>query len=140
QTPVQGIAAGRKHPRHCFASRKSSARVRSAPRCLTASEPVSRWTPPKVDSGWIRDQEVGPSLLVGSNLDPVYQLVEKLPSIPSRHGVPNQIVRASRNPESVPSPTQATYPSGRINTPVGAVTAPITGSSHWPRYSASISW
>ena len=41
-------------------------------------------------------------------------------------------------PRSVPSPTQATYPSGRINTAVGAVTAPSTGSSHVPAYSASI--
>jgi hypothetical protein len=49
-----------------------------------------------------------------------------------RHGVPNQVLRASRNPVSVPSPTQATYPSGRTNTAVGAVTGPSTGSSHGP--------
>src|SRR6185503_5682492 len=52
---------------------------------------------------------------------------------------PNQVVRASRRPASVPSPTHATYPSGRINTAVGADTAPSTGSSHTPEYRASIS-
>ena len=45
-----------------------------------------------------------------------------------------------RESEVVRSPTQATYPSDRINTAVGAVTAPSTGSSHRPTYSASISW
>ena len=33
------------------------------------------------------------------------------------------MVSASASPASVCSPTQATYPSGRINTAVGAVTA-----------------
>ena len=46
------------------------------------------------------------------------------------HGDPNQVVSASRNPVSVPSPTQATWPSGRISTAVGAATSPSTGSSH----------
>ena len=55
-------------------------------------------------------------------------------------GGPNQVVSASGSPKWVPSPTQATYPSGRITTAVGAVTAPSTGSSHTPTYSASISW
>jgi hypothetical protein len=54
-------------------------------------------------------------------------------------GGPNQVVSASASCRSVPSPTQATYPSGRINTALGAVTAPNTGSSHTPPYSASIS-
>src|SRR5215831_5493492 len=53
---------------------------------------------------------------------------------------PNQVVRASRNPVSVPSPTQATYPSGRITMATGALTEHRTGSSHGPPYSASISW
>jgi D-alanyl-D-alanine carboxypeptidase (penicillin-binding protein 5/6) len=53
---------------------------------------------------------------------------------------PNQVVKASRSPASVPSPTQATYPSGRISTATGALTEPRTGSSHGPPYSASISW
>ena len=52
---------------------------------------------------------------------------------------PNQVVSASASPCSVRSPTQATYPSGRINTAVGAVTAPSAGSSHAPAYLASIS-
>ena len=39
-----------------------------------------------------------------------------------RHRDPNQVVSASRNPVSVPSPTQATYPSGRIRTAAGAAT------------------
>jgi hypothetical protein len=52
-------------------------------------------------------------------------------------GGPNQVVRASRRPWSVPSPTHATCPSGRINTAVGAATAPSTGSSHTPAYRAS---
>jgi len=43
---------------------------------------------------------------------------------------PNHLVSASKSPACVFSPTQATYPSGRINTAVGAVTAPITGSFH----------
>src|SRR5829696_4564217 len=52
-------------------------------------------------------------------------------------GGPNQVVSASGSPRWVRSPTQATYPSGRINTAVGAVTPPNTGSSHLPTYSAS---
>ena len=38
----------------------------------------------------------------------------------------------------VRSPTQATYPSGRINTALGAATVPSAGSSHGPTYLASI--
>lgn len=53
-------------------------------------------------------------------------------------GGPNQVVRASASPSWVRSPTQATYPSGRINTAVGAVTAPSAGSSHAPTCLASI--
>ncbi len=53
-------------------------------------------------------------------------------------GGPNQVVSASASPGWVRSPTQATYPSGRISTAVGAVTAPSAGSSHVPTYSASI--
>src|SRR5947208_15398938 len=52
--------------------------------------------------------------------------------------VPNQVVSASRNPASVPSPTHATYPSGLISTASGAATWPRTGSSQSPAYSASI--
>jgi hypothetical protein len=56
-------------------------------------------------------------------------------------GGPNQVVSASASPDWVgPSPTQATYPSGRISTDVGAGTAPITGSSHRPSCLASMSW
>src|SRR5919202_5629413 len=51
-------------------------------------------------------------------------------------GGPNQVLSASGSPRSVPSPTQTTYPSGRINTAVGAVTPPNAGSSHLPTYSA----
>ena len=47
-------------------------------------------------------------------------------------GGPNQVVRASRRPWSVPSEAHATCPSGRINTAVGAETTPSTGSSHGP--------
>jgi hypothetical protein len=47
-------------------------------------------------------------------------------------GGPNQVVSASASPSWVRSPTQATYPSGRINTAIGAVTAPSAGSSHVP--------
>src|SRR5215471_17854177 len=54
-------------------------------------------------------------------------------------GGPNQVVSASASPSPVRSPTQATYPSGLINTAVGAATAPIAGSSHAPTYSALIS-
>ena len=54
-------------------------------------------------------------------------------------GGPNQVVSASASPSWVRSPTQATYPSGRINTAVGAVTAPSAGSSHVPAYLASTS-
>ena len=49
-------------------------------------------------------------------------------------GGPNQVVSASASPCWVSSPTQATYPSGRIKTAVGAVTGPIAGSSHVPAY------
>src|SRR6266851_5527143 len=45
-------------------------------------------------------------------------------------GGPNQVVSAPASPSRVGSPTQATYPSGRINTAVGAVTGPRAGSSH----------
>ena len=48
------------------------------------------------------------------------------------------MVSASRNPVSVPSPTQATYPSGLISTAAGAATWPRAGSSHSPAYVASI--
>src|ERR1700674_5258060 len=58
--------------------------------------------------------------------------------IASRHGDPNQVVSASRNPVSVPSPTQATYPSGRMSTAAGAATWPRTGSSQLPAYLALI--
>ena len=47
-------------------------------------------------------------------------------------GGPNQVVSASASPGWVRSPTQATYPSGRTNTAVGAVTGPRAGSSHGP--------
>ena len=53
-------------------------------------------------------------------------------------GGPNQVVSASGSPGWVRSSTQPTYPSGRINTAVGAVTSPSTGSSHGPTYLASI--
>jgi hypothetical protein len=53
-------------------------------------------------------------------------------------GGPNQVLSASASSGWVRSPTQATYPSGRINTAVGAVTAPSAGSSHGPTYLASI--
>ena len=62
----------------------------------------------------------------------------KCPARYAAGGGPNQVVSASRSPRWVRSPTQATYPSGRINTAVGAVIAPSTGSSHLPPYSASI--
>ncbi len=52
------------------------------------------------------------------------------------HG-PNHVVSASRNPASVPSPTQATCPSGLISTAVGAGTEPSSGNSHGPAHSAS---
>jgi hypothetical protein len=47
-------------------------------------------------------------------------------------GDPNHLVNASASPCRVESPTQATYPSGRINTAVGAGTGPSAGSSHLP--------
>src|SRR6201987_803487 len=49
-------------------------------------------------------------------------------------GAPNQVLSASASPGWVRSPTQATYPSGRINTAVGAATSPIAGSSHVTAY------
>jgi hypothetical protein len=54
-------------------------------------------------------------------------------------GDPNQALNASASPASVPSPTHATWPSGRTSTAAGAVTAPSAGSSHVPPYSASTS-
>src|SRR5439155_13611452 len=59
------------------------------------------------------------------------------PSIASRHGDPNQVVSASLNPVSVPSPTQATYPSGLISTAAGAATRPRAGSSQSPLFMAA---
>src|SRR5215469_13845002 len=55
-------------------------------------------------------------------------------------GDPNQVASASASPSRVRSPAQATYPSGRISTAVGAGTAPTTGSSHTPPYLTSIDW
>ncbi len=49
---------------------------------------------------------------------------------------PNQVFIASSRPSCVPSPTQATYPSGRISTADGAETGPSAGSSHGPAYLA----
>src|SRR5436190_398560 len=49
-------------------------------------------------------------------------------------GYPNQVVSASLRSGWVSSPTQATYPSGRINTAVGADTKPNAGRSHGPSY------
>src|SRR5262245_45789877 len=54
-------------------------------------------------------------------------------------GGPNQVVSASTSPSRLGSPTQATYPSGRISMAAGAATAPMAGSSHGPTYLASIS-
>jgi hypothetical protein len=48
------------------------------------------------------------------------------------------VVSASASPSWVRSPAQATYPSGRTNTAVGAVTAPIAGSGPAPTYLALI--
>src|SRR6201999_40019 len=45
---------------------------------------------------------------------------------------PNQVPSASVSPASVPSPTHATWPSGRKSTAAGAATVPSTGSSHGP--------
>jgi hypothetical protein len=52
-------------------------------------------------------------------------------------GGPNHVVSASASPSWVRSPTQATYPSGLVNTAMGAVTVPIAGSSQVPTYLAS---
>jgi hypothetical protein len=53
-------------------------------------------------------------------------------------GGPNHVASASASPGWIRSPTQATYPSGRTRTAVGAATAPIAGRSHVPTYLASI--
>ena len=59
-----------------------------------------------------------------------------LPRLGPRRSEPGgQRVREPRRGRC--SPTHATYPSGRINTAVGAATAPSTGSSHAPAYRAS---
>ena len=52
-------------------------------------------------------------------------------------GRPNHLVSAAVRSDWVCSPAQATYPSGRIKSAVGAVTGPRTGSSHVPSYFAS---
>jgi hypothetical protein len=49
-------------------------------------------------------------------------------------GDPNQVVSASVRSGWVRSPTQATYPSGRINTAVGADTKPSV-ALEWKRRS-----
>ena len=46
-----------------------------------------------------------------------------------RPGGPNHRVSAASSPVDVPSPTQATCPSGRTSTVVGGGTAPTTGST-----------
>jgi hypothetical protein len=52
------------------------------------------------------------------------------PNIASGHSDPNQVVTASRSPVSVPSPTRAMYPSGRISTAAAAAaTRPRTRRS-----------
>lgn len=45
---------------------------------------------------------------------------------------PNQRTNASSSPCWLPSPIQATWPSGRTSTAPGAATCPTAGSSHWP--------
>lgn len=47
-------------------------------------------------------------------------------------GGPNHLLIVSATPDQSNSPTQTTYPSGRINTALGAVTAPSAGRSHTP--------
>lgn len=49
-------------------------------------------------------------------------------------GGPNHLPSVSTSPICICPPTQATYPSGRINTAVGAVTGPSAGSSQVPGY------
>jgi len=62
----------------------------------------------------------------------------RLPVRYAAAGGPNQVVSASAGPPWVRSPTQATCPSDRTKTAIGAVTAPIAGSSEVPPYLASI--
>ena len=79
---------------------------------------------------------------VNSVVSPTGQVLTIDPGSPvgcAAVGDPNQVISASVSPRCVRSPTQATYPSGRINTAVGAVTEPNTGSLHSPAYSAWIS-
>jgi hypothetical protein len=72
--------------------------------------------------------------------DPTYPVERSSAfSVYAAVGGPNQVVSASGSPGWVGSPVQATYPSGRMSTAAGAVTAPSTGSSHVPAYLASVS-
>ncbi len=68
-----------------------------------------------------------------------FRVGRRCPSRYTAQGGPDQVVSASASPTLVWSPTQATCPSGRISTAVGAVTAPSTGNSHAPTHLASIS-
>ena len=57
------------------------------------------------------------------------------PLRPMGHAIaagPNQVASAWASPPSSPFPTQATWPSGRTSTAVGAETAPITGNAQIP--------
>lgn len=115
-----------------------------AKRPATASElwarlqeiPVATpWTPERAESWWNdhapdnRAARRGPAPVAGSAQGPRHSASATLTR---QSGGPNQVVSASRRPGSVPSPTHATYPSGRIKTALGAETVPSTGSSQAP--------
>ena len=92
----------------------------------------ARRGPSSPEPTWFHDREGRPATASPPR-------VIGLPSTYAGVGGPNQVVSASGSPGSVRSPTQATCPSGRINTAGGAVTSPSTGSSHTPAYAASTS-
>jgi hypothetical protein len=114
--------------------------------------PVPRWgTRPRLPGGWgNRSMRVGSrpvysrGLRAGEDTEHSGVLCaeeangSRLVCATPVAGSPNQAVSASASPCWAMSPTQATYPSGRIITAAGSVTTPSAGSSHGPIYLASI--
>src|SRR5688572_8274944 len=89
----------------------------------------------------VPDQQAGTADL-RSSASTEYDACRSRPQCPQNHDQaafipaagPNQVVSAATSSCVVASPTQATCPSGRINTAAGAATSPITGSSTEPLY------
>ena len=111
-------------------ARYDGSRSGPAARCAV---PIARQAARRTAGGGLEEADLGTAskeLLTGPGWKPTRY---------AEAGGPNQVVSASASLTWDRSPTQATYPSGRTKTEVGAVTGPSAGSSHVPTYLASTS-